>query len=196
MQMLQRKLTILLDLDDVLNNQDELWVDELNRKFRRNVKLDTITDWDISKYYPGVDKIGLYEPVASGRLVSLMTPIQGSAEYTWRWYSAGHNILIATSTGAENVYEKVKWLYKHFKWFDEKNMIITHHKQLLRGDILVDDGVHNLLPDKMTGAEPQYVKLCMDRPWNRSFDCLKHGIHRVHSFEEIDRAIQVLARKG
>lgn len=190
-----RKLTILLDLDDVLNNQDELWVTELNAKHKRSVKLENITEWDISKFYPGVCKTMLFDPVLSGRLVPQMSPATGSVDYTWRWHSAGHNLMVATSTSVENMAEKVKWLYKHFKWFDEKNLIVTHHKQLLRGDVLVDDGIHNLLPDELTDAAPQYVKLCMDRPWNRNFDCLIHGIHRVHSFKEVDGVIQILARK-
>lgn len=190
-----KKLTILLDLDDVLNNQDELWVAELNARHNRSVRLEDITDWDISKFYPGVCKIDLYEPVCSGRFVPQMRPTPGSVDYTYRWYSAGHNLMIATSTSTDNIEMKVKWLYRHFRWFDEKNLIVTHHKQLLRGDILVDDGIHNLLPDKLTGTVPQYVKLCMDRPWNRSFDCLKHGLHRIRSFEEIDCVIQILSRK-
>lgn len=190
-----KKLTMLLDLDDVLNNQNELWISELNVKHNRNVKLENITEWDMSNFYPGISKIDLYEPVCSGRLVHQMRPTPGSVDYTYRWYSAGHDLLIATSTSVDNIAMKVKWLYKYFKWFDEKNLIVTHHKQLLRGDIAVDDGIHNLLPDNLTGIEPQYVGLCMDRPWNRSFDCLQHGIHRAHNFKEIDDVVQILARK-
>lgn len=190
-----KRLTILVDLDDVLNNQNELWIAELNDKHNRSVNLEDITDWDVSKFYPHVCKTKLYEPLESERLIHQMSPPPGSIDYTWSWYSAGHNLLVATSTNTRNAGCKVEWMYKYYKWFDERNLIVTHHKQLLRGDVLIDDGIHNLLPDKLTGAVPQYSKLCMDRPWNRGFDCLKHGIHRVCSFQEIDGVIQHLSRK-
>lgn len=190
-----KRLTILLDLDDVLNNQNELWVEELRRLYNEDVLLDDITEWDMTKFYPNLNREQIYEPVASGHLVERMCPVSGSVHYTSLWHDIGHNIIVATATSYRNLPQKTTWLYQHFPWFDDRNLVMTHHKQLLCGDVLVDDGVHNLLPNEEAGFYPQYVKICMDRPWNRSFDCSKPGCYRAHNFEEIDDVIQVLSRR-
>lgn len=189
-----RKLTILLDLDDVLNNQNELWIQELNVRYRRGVRYEDITGWDMGRFFPRLSARQLYAPAISGELVDKMKPTPGSQDYTWKWYSAGHNLIVVTATSSQDIDKKIAWLYKNFKWFDMKNLISTQRKQLIKGDILIDDGLHNLQRDNQLGIEPQYVKVCMDRPWNRSANLLD-GIHRVHNFEEADGIVQLLAKK-
>lgn len=187
-----RKLIILLDLDDVLNDQNMLWINQLNARYGFKVKYEDITDWNMSKFYPGLTSKELYSPVLNPSLVRHMSPETGSAKITREWHNRGHTLIITTATSTKNVDAKCRWLKRHYDWFTYDRLILTHKKQLVCGDILIDDGVHNLLPDKETGIEPRYVKVCFDRPWNRSFDCIKHGIHRVHSFAEIDKIIRQL----
>lgn len=53
-------------------------------------------------------------------------------------------------------------LFRYFPMFTWDDVIITAHKQLINGDVLVDDGVHNLVGGS-------YEKLLMDAPHNRKF---------------------------
>lgn len=186
------KLIILLDLDDVLNNQNELWIESLNSTYKLNVKYEDIKDWNISQFYPSLSNDELYSPVSNPGLVPRMSPQKDSIQFTKEWHNRGHTIMVTTSTSTENIDTKSHWLKKHYGWFTCGNLILTHKKQLIRGDILIDDGVHNLLPDKEIGIESIYMKLCFDRPWNRGFDCEAHGIQRVADFAEIDKVVRTL----
>lgn len=191
-----KKLVILLDLDDILNNQNQVWTKYLNDTYDYNVDYNDITEWDISKSYPGLDSRSIYGPVLSPMLVPLMSAPMDAQEYTYSWYSAGHILLVTTSTSTQNIKEKTQWLYENYKWFNEDHLMLTRKKQLIRGDVLIDDGIHNLLPDSETQIVPTYEKLCFDKPWNRGFSCLEHGIHRAHSFSEIDEVIKILEKRN
>lgn len=187
------KLTILLDLDDVLNNQNELWIHELNRLYNRTVKYEDITAWEMEQFYPGIEGRHLAEPLFSDRLLSAMRPSREAVEYTWRWYCAGHHLVVVTATSLRNASSKVQWLYRNYRWFDERNFIITQKKQLIDGDILIDDGFHNFIADPQSGRIPAYTGICLDRPWNRGFDCLQYGVHRAKRFQDIDEAVELLS---
>ncbi|MPM08410.1 hypothetical protein SDC9_54722 [bioreactor metagenome] len=187
-----KKLIILLDLDDVLNDQNNLWVQHLNSRFGFCVKYDDISEWNMSKFFPSLNAKELYEPVLSDQLIHKMTAPPEAKRITNEWNRRGHKIVVTTATSTKNIDSKVDWLYGNYEWFSYEQLILTHRKQLVMGDVLVDDGVHNLIPDVHTRIEPVYTKLCFDRPWNRSFDCEANGIARVHSFSEIDEVIRKL----
>ncbi len=69
-----------------------------------------------------------------------------------------------------------------FPFLDWEHIIITNNKQLVRGDILIDDGPHNLV-----GGE--YFKILFDRPHNRNYDDAANGMLRLHTWQEIDSVI-------
>ena len=46
-----RKLTIFVDMDDVLENLLDHWVNELNTQFGTAVKTEDIKSWNIEQYF-------------------------------------------------------------------------------------------------------------------------------------------------
>ena len=58
-------------------------------------------------------------------------------------------------------------------------------RQIVKGDILVDDGLHNLY-------DGSYIKVLFDKPWNRNVDKSKLTdiIHRVHNWDEVVKLIK------
>jgi 5'(3')-deoxyribonucleotidase len=67
-------------------------------------------------------------------------------------------------------------------------LIITFHKQLLQGDVLIDDGVHNL-------EGGSYTKVLMTAPHNRSYDAEANGMIRVNNWSEAIAVVDRLAGK-
>ena len=69
------------------------------------------------------------------------------------------------------------------------HVIMANNKSLIKGDILVDDGLHNLY-------DGSYIKVLFDKPWNRNVDKSKLTdiIHRVHNWDEIVRLVEDLCR--
>lgn len=62
--------------------------------------------------------------------------------------------------------------------------IVTKNKQLVNGDILIDDGVHNL-------EGGRYKKILMSAPHNKGYDAELHGMTRVKSWEEAYNAVHI-----
>ena len=65
---------------------------------------------------------------------------------------------------------------------------MTRRKQLIRGDVLIDDGIHNL----EGGA---YKKILFTAPHNRHYDAEAHGMTRVNNWEEAVRIIDGMAQE-
>lgn len=186
-----KQLTILLDLDDVLNNQNEIWVDVLDQRYGRKVSVEDITDWDMRLAFPGLNDGELYGPVHSGELISSMTATMDAVLYTKMWHDNGHKLYVVTSTSAENAEAKIQWLFRHYTWFDRDRFIMCRHKNMVFGDILIDDAIHNLKAMKWDGANPNCMCVCMDKPWNRSAE---NEFVRAKSFVDIDTVVQELEK--
>lgn len=71
------------------------------------------------------------------------------------------------------------------------HVIVTNNKSLIKGDILVDDGLYNLY-------EGSYLKVLLDKPWNRNVDKSKLTdiVHRVYNWDEIVRLIENFNKIG
>jgi 5'(3')-deoxyribonucleotidase len=67
------------------------------------------------------------------------------------------------------------------------SFIITKNKQLVKCNVLIDDGTHNL-------EKGEYYRLLMDRPWNRDYNEEKNGILRVCDFNDIYSAITKISK--
>ena len=50
------RLTILIDMDDVLENLIECWITELNSRHETTVHPEDITDWRIGTFFPFLTK--------------------------------------------------------------------------------------------------------------------------------------------
>lgn len=99
----------------------------------------------------------------------------------------GHTVLIVTTSNYQTMAAKMEQvLFHYFPFLTWNDVIITAHKQLIKGDVLVDDGIHNL-----EGGD--YFKILMTAPHNRNYDADKNGMYRVSSWSETYSAIQALA---
>ncbi len=185
------RLTILVDLDDVLNNQNEVWVDTLNRRYGRDVAFEDVTEWDMRLAFPGLRDNELYDPAHSGELVPYMIAPEDAVKYTEMWHKRGHKLRVVTSTSTKNAEAKVLWLCEHYAWFNRDKFIMCHNKNLIFGDILIDDALHNLKDMKWAGANPNCICVCRDKPWNRGSE---NEFIRAKSFEDIDSVVQQLEK--
>ena len=49
-------MTILVDMDDTMEQLLKRWVARANEKYGQDITLDQITSWDVSEPYPGLNK--------------------------------------------------------------------------------------------------------------------------------------------
>ena len=179
----EKDMTILVDMDDTIEQLLRAWVRGVNEKYGRDVDYEDVDSWDVSAAFPGLTRAQVYEIPMQRGFWKTVEPVPGAAEALKRLMDAGHQVYIVTATLQESIPEKMNdLLFRYFPFLTWDQVIITANKQLIRGDVLIDDGIHNLV-----GGD--YVKILMTAPHNRAFDAEGNGMIRVHDWEEIERVI-------
>lgn len=184
-----KRLTILVDMDDTIEGLVDAWVRWLNTYNGTSVQRNDITDWEITSFFPQLTAEEVYAPLEVNDFWKTVRPFEDAQKYLQRLISDGHKVFIVTASDYRTLPSKMEnVLFKYFPMFTWNDVIITSHKQLVKGDVLVDDGVHNLL-----GGD--YEKLLMDAPHNRSFDAEKNGMKRVMNWQEAYTQICEISKK-
>ena len=181
-----KKLTILCDADDTIINLLPRWLAEVNQMYGKTVCKEDIQSWDITKAYPGLTADEVLNPLYRADFWDTVTPIKGSGYYLERLIKDGHNLSIVTASNLETSGAKTAKLLKLFPFLGREQIIFTQNKQAVPGDVLIDDGVHNLIGGN-------YRKLLFHQPGNAAFREGEHGITRVYSWKEIYERIKNLA---
>ena len=171
-------MTVLIDMDDVLECLLEAWLNYNNEKFGTHVTLEDICEWDLSKAFPGFTKEAVYAAELDASIWKTVKPMPGADEALRKLISDGHSIYVVTATMYETLQAKMDdVLFKYFPYLSWDQVIIANNKHLIKGDVLIDDGPHNL-----TGGE--YEKILFTAPHNRFFDEKEIGAVRVSNWNE------------
>lgn len=185
-----KHLTVLVDMDDTIENLTSAWVDYLNARHGAVVNVSDISDWDFTKAFPSLRKEEVYAPLFEDSFWDWVKPIDGAVEALQRLIADGHKVFIVTTSNYHTLAAKMeKVLFQYFPFLNWNDVIITSNKQLINGDVLVDDGVHNLEGGK-------YFKLLMTASHNRKYDAAANGMFRVNAWDEIYTAIDLIAKEG
>ena len=179
---MEKKLTILFDADDTVENLCDCWIAVLNERYGTSVVPEDVHSWDISLAFPTLTKEQVFGVIQEDELWRKITPISGSIEVLQKLHDEEHQLYMVTASDYRTCKTKVERLLELFPFLDWEHIIITNNKQLVRGDILIDDGPHNLV-----GGE--YFKILFDRPHNRNYDDAANGMLRLHTWQEIDSVI-------
>lgn len=182
-------MTILVDMDDTIEQLLQAWVREINKQYNQHLAYEDVLSWDISEACPELTKEQVMAIPFQPGFWRTVDPVPGAAEALQRLIAAGHDIFIVTATYPESVPEKMNdLLFKYFPFLTWDQVIITRNKQMVRGDVLIDDGIHNLV-----GGD--FVKLLMTAPHNKSYDAEANGMIRVNNWNEIEAVIAALEEK-
>ena len=176
-------MIIGFDFDDVISNTLDVWVEQLNRTHNLQVKLDDINSWKLSDFFPTLSKAELYEPLNTPSFWDTVSIRPGAKELIQKLIADGHQIYIITSSYYETLPHKLnRCLFANFPYLTKENIIITYNKSLIKADILIDDGEHNL-------RDFAGIKVIFDMPHNQ--DC-KIADFRVTTWDDINVLLTAL----
>jgi 5'(3')-deoxyribonucleotidase len=165
-------------MDDVLCNTLHEWIKELNARHGTNVLPADITTWDIAALFPTLKRSEVFAPTFKHDFWQRMSPQPGSVEMLKHIIDDGHSIKVVTATHYLVAAPKFEWLLRNFPYLSMKDIIIAHDKQMIRGDVLIDDAVHNL-----EGGE--YEKILFSAPHNLEYDTLQNGMCRASNWNDV-----------
>nr|WP_290461200.1 hypothetical protein [Acutalibacter muris] len=175
-------LRILFDADDVAETLLESWVSTLNSRYGTSVSVDDVTDWDVSLAFPTLTKKQIYGVLQEDEVWANLTPMPGAQKYLQKLHDEGHELYMVTATDYRTCCVKIERILELFPFLDANHIIIAHNKQMVRGDVLIDDGPHNLV-------NGQYFRILFDAPHNRGFNEKKYGMYRAVGWEQVYQLI-------
>lgn len=151
---------VLCDMDDVLNNFLGYLLKVYNQRNGTNIKRSDIKDWDISQFvdisiFDIIKEEGFFERIPEkGKAIKTLKELIKSTKY---------DVYIVTACTTDTELEqKFKWFEKMLPDFDKNRIIRCKEKEIIRGDVLIDDKLDNLYR-----CEPYMKCVVFDMPHNR-----------------------------
>ena len=181
-------LTILFDADDVAENLLNCWVDLLNERYGTSVAFEDVKDWDMTIAFPTLTKQQVFGVLLDDELWHRLEPMPGSQCVLQKWYDQGHQLYMVTASDYRTCKVKVERILQMFPFLDWEHIILASNKQMVHGDILIDDGIHNLV-------NGDYFKILFNRPHNCGLDVEKYDIHRAETWDDVDALVQQYAER-
>lgn len=154
-------MIIFIDVDDVCADLMRAWLEAYNDQYGDCLTPEDITDWDISKFVKPECGKQIYRYLDSGDLYDVVEPIPNALEGVRLLREMGHHVVFASS-GIGQAGRKYDWLVDHgflVPTWKKKDYVGGYDKGLLRGDLLIDDGLHNVVSF-------QGLSILMRRPHN------------------------------
>jgi 5'(3')-deoxyribonucleotidase len=183
-----RPYIILSDVDGVLEQLVPPWVSALNEKYHRDVKVDDIVDWDITKFFPGLSKTQVFSPIHTKKFWDELKPREDALEYVKKFVENGDRVVLVTSAHPDTIAYKWQWINRYFPFISFKDIVIASNKQLIMGDFLIDDAIHNLEGGK-------YIGLLFSANHNKSINVnLYSDITRVDNWKQVYCMIESMHR--
>lgn len=185
-------MRIFVDMDEVMVQFVKKVLDRWNSEFGTLFTKDQINTFSMEDVLRPIHP-GLIDEWCGEKGFFLdMEPYPGAVEGFNRLTTAGHEVYIATSIlkNADHCYDdKRAWVRRYFPDFSMKNFIAVSRKGVLDGDMLIDDGGHNITDWHNAG---RYQAVIVDRPWNQGLFLEINDpfvVRRVSGLDEISRVI-------
>jgi 5'(3')-deoxyribonucleotidase len=148
------KPTVLLDVDGILAD----FAGALLRWAGPQYKREQLTEWDLTKALGLEDRQAPFDEYAS----VVTSPYSAARLWT---------------------FERLRWLERHFG-FSKYDVIFAKRKYLVRGDVMIDDGPHNIEEFVNRGGRGVLIH----QPWNASSEL--PGAERCRTLEQALEAVR------
>lgn len=178
--------TILIDMDDTIEDLLPAWVEYLNNKYGTSVDYREIDSWDVCSYFPTIEDEDVYNALKDEALWDAVKPKEGAAEYIEKLIQEGFNIYLCTTSNKDTI--KVKFdcvIKRYFPFITWDKVIVIDDKSMIKADCLVDDGLHNLIFG-------DYEKILFTAGHNKNIDPKAYGLHRAFNWGEVYQLIHEL----
>lgn len=173
---------ILVDMDEVVADSLSRWISILKKRYPKNVP-ENYSAYSVGKYSMPWDSWGLTRqewrgPILEPGFYRNLNPLPGAITFIQKLLDNGHEIIFVTIPPKGNptaAHEKEIWIEEHLRLRGE-NVVFTRRKELIRGDVLIDDKPSNL--EKFQGRRILYDyrhAFLKDAEelinWDKTFDC-------------------------
>lgn len=159
--MTDKKVTLLIDQDDVLAEYMAAVIATYNERYHTNIKEEECISWDLYTVFGQEIDTVMHEP----ELFRNLKPVSHALEVFERLYYSGlFEMYIVTAADPRTVEAKYEWIEKYLPYFPKNHIIVCSSKFMIKGDYLLDDGMHNIEDFAKAGGKV----VVFNRPHNTS----------------------------
>lgn len=159
-------LTIMVDIDGVLNTLDTTVIEVYNEDSGDSLSPQDITEYHIEKFVKPEYRENFKNYFLDKRVWQRIEVVKYACEVLNKLWDEGYNLIFVTKTECENMVKKRNWLNRNFSFMGadniRKRLYSAPKKQFIRADIAIDDGLFNLIGDRT------YYSICFDKPYNQT----------------------------
>ncbi len=168
--------TLLIDMDSVICDLMSEWHRRYNHDYDDNLSVEKLECWRSEDYVKNECGDKIYEYLDQPGLFLQLKPLPHAIEVLER-LSSMYDVMIVTSSRTYAYTEKEQWVEKHLPFIGKRNLIFSHRKEMIRGDLLFDDAPHNLIAFKNSGR----MAIAMNYRYNQYVD-----VPRVNNWLEFE----------
>lgn len=164
-------------MDSVICNLMSEWHKRYNEDYNDNLSVDKLLCWRSEDYVKAECGEKIYDYLDEPGLFLHLEPLPDAIDVLKR-LSKHYDVLIVTSSRTYAYTEKELWVEKHLPFIGKRNLIFSHRKEMIRGDLLFDDAPHNLIAFHKTGR----TVVAMNYEYNQQVD-----VPRVSNWLEFEK---------
>ena len=185
------KVRVLCDVDDVVANFLQLFISALNASGVRYVDHSwQRPSWDLAKEFKltQAEEDKVYDLInLPGIANTAMHPMPGAIEGVKRLAKIADVYFITSNLRSSPtwVYDRDKWLVRHFGEEQGSKVVHIHDKFIIPGDLLVDDKAENCR--KWQAAWPAGLALY----WQASSMPPESGLLSVNAWSQVERFVEI-----
>ena len=175
----KKKVTLLIDQDDVLAEYIKGVTEAYNKKYKTDISPEECNNWNLHTVFGEEVETVMHEP----ELFRHLEPTQDALEVFTRLYHSGlFEMYIVTAAQPCSVEAKHEWIKEHLPFFPEERVIVCRRKYMIKGDYLLDDGMHNIEDFAKAGGTP----IVFERSHNKT---APGNYRRVTNWKNFERMI-------
>lgn len=174
-------MRIILDQDQVICQWVERILQWYNEDKGTTYTRDDIKSWNVKMNLGDHSEDFLRSAMRYPEFYRDLDPVEGALYGVKKLLSDGHDVIIATAVpkcAGIAYHGKLEWIRRVMPFFPLENFIAIHRKDLLIGDVLLDDGLHNIVPFMKSGR----MAVAFDCPWNRGYDDVTRRVRHWNEF--------------
>lgn len=177
-------MTILVDIDGVLNDMQVKLLKEINNAYKTNFTIEQVTDYEWFNRLKDNPTVG--EPIwwltERPWFWDFVQINHKAVEVIEGWVRQGHKVRFVTASYfSDTLSHKIKTTLEAFDYnlINERNVIVAQDKSIIKCDIMIDDCIDNL---KNFDGE----RICFAQPWNAQ----RGDMWRTNNWDCINRIVQ------
>jgi len=193
-----KKLRILIDIDSVVADTLPYWLDRIGKDTGVYAKIEDITLWEMSKCPPlnQLTPKQIFGVLQDPGFIENVPPMPGVAEALKKLMDQGHEIYLLTARhGPVSMPETLTWVKKNLPFLNpEKQIIFCYDKNLIQGDIIIDDKAETL--EKYLASHPRSLAFKIIYPYNASLmhDRLGAVSYDATSWERLAKMLEMVVQ--